>query len=77
MESRAGIRTLHLPITRRQEVGKYQGALWGRVRCSARTATAATAMKVSKPSGHSQARIGLKPAARAIEWSTSKLSAAP
>jgi hypothetical protein len=34
-------------------------------------------MKVSKPSGHSHASTGVSPAAWAIEWSTSKLSAAP
>jgi hypothetical protein len=34
-------------------------------------------MKVSNPSGHSHARVELRPAAVAMVCSTSKLSAAP
>jgi hypothetical protein len=68
---------IELPAANAVSTHGYQGVLWGRLRCSASTATAATAMKVSNPSGHSHASTGLNPAACAIEWRTSKLSAAP
>jgi hypothetical protein len=57
---------IELPAASEVSTHGYQGVLWGRVRCSARTATAATAMKVSKPSSHSQASTGLSPAAWAM-----------
>jgi hypothetical protein len=62
----ADVEAIELPAVRAVSAHGYQDVLAGRLRCSARTLTAATAMKVSNPSGHSRARGGDRPQAWAM-----------